>query len=131
MAHVSQLKMATGFKGVAVPSLPSDQVALEVPLQMLRARLIARRGHQATQALIRWSELPFELATWEDLDALRQQFPAAPAWVQAGFQERGNVSMSTVLGADQAPSVQHRSSGPRRGMRARRPTVCLCGPEWV
>jgi hypothetical protein len=41
--------------------------------------------------LVRWSELPEELATWEDLEALKSNFPAAPAWGQAAIQARGNV----------------------------------------
>jgi hypothetical protein len=34
-----------------------------------------------------------ELANWEDADALREQFPATPAWGQAGSEGRGNVNI--------------------------------------
>lgn len=38
------------------------------------------------QGLIKWSQMPVSLATWEDLETLRQQFPRAPAWGHAGSQ---------------------------------------------
>jgi hypothetical protein len=39
--------------------------------------------------LIQWTGLPAALATWEDVEALRQHFPHAPAWGQAGSQQGG------------------------------------------
>lgn len=44
------------------------------------------------QGLILWSGPPESLATWEDLTELRQRFPRAPAWGQAGSEGRGSVS---------------------------------------
>ena len=51
-----------------------------------------------TQGLIQWSNLPRSLATWEDLEFLRQQFPRATIWDRLGAQGRGSVTtgLSTV-----------------------------------
>jgi hypothetical protein len=46
--------------------------------------------------LIQWSNSDEALSTWEDEEALRARFPDAPAWGQAGFQQRGNVSSAPV-----------------------------------
>jgi hypothetical protein len=44
-----------------------------------------RKGnHAVTQVLIKWSSLPVEFGTWEDFHVLKQRFPDAPAWGQAG-----------------------------------------------
>jgi hypothetical protein len=45
------------------------------------------------------------LTTWEDTEALRQRFPAAPTWGQAGFPAPGDGS--TLADAEKAP-------GPKR-----------------
>jgi hypothetical protein len=42
------------------------------------------------QGQVKWSSSPNLLATWEDLQSLRQRFPRAPAWGQAG-SGRGDV----------------------------------------
>lgn len=34
---------------------------------------------------VKWSGMDYALATWEDLVALKQQFPRAPVWGQPGF----------------------------------------------
>jgi hypothetical protein len=39
------------------------------------------------QVLVQWSSMPASLATWEDLEALRQKFPGAPDWGQSDFLE--------------------------------------------
>lgn len=36
------------------------------------------------------------LATWENLEVLRQCFPAAPTWGQVGSQEGGECQQPTV-----------------------------------
>jgi hypothetical protein len=39
--------------------------------------------HGATQVphvLVKWSEMPNDLAAWEDQDVLKQLFSVAPAW---------------------------------------------------
>jgi hypothetical protein len=60
------------------------------------------------------------MATWEDLVALKQAFPFAPAWGQAAFQRRGNVRASTPA----QPS-------PVMGRRTRKPNVRLSSNEWT
>jgi hypothetical protein len=47
------------------------------------------------QGLIQWSNHPRSLATWEDLEALKQKFPRAPAWGQAASRRGENVSSTT------------------------------------
>jgi hypothetical protein len=46
--------------------------------------------------LVRWSELPPDLSTWEDYEALNQIFLDAPAWGQAVFPAPRNVSTAIV-----------------------------------
>jgi hypothetical protein len=57
MIHVSQLKLAMGFKGQVITQLPSDALQYRVPIQVLGKREVARSGSQMTQVLVRWSEL--------------------------------------------------------------------------
>jgi hypothetical protein len=33
--------------------------------------------------LVKWSASPKSLATWEDMEVLKQRFPMTPAWGQA------------------------------------------------
>jgi hypothetical protein len=49
------------------------------------------------QVLVRWSYLPEELCTWEDEVPLRQQFPRAPAWGQAGSKGGGDATALFLL----------------------------------
>jgi hypothetical protein len=44
------------------------------------------------QVPIQWSQLPAELATWEDQEVLLQLFPSTPSWGQAGLKGGGDVS---------------------------------------
>jgi hypothetical protein len=92
VVHVSQLKLAKGFKGSVSSQLPSHSLQHHVPLQILASCMVDHGDSQVTQVLIKWSELPTNLATWEDYEALKHAFPCAPAWGQAGLQEGGNVS---------------------------------------
>jgi hypothetical protein len=54
--------------------------------------MVRRGATTVSQVLIQWDRQPESLATWEDTDALRQHFPAAPAWGQAASQGEGIVS---------------------------------------
>ena len=94
--HVSQLKKALSTDTQVSPSLPDPDIALQFPEQILSKRLLTKGVHQVQQALIKWSGWPPSLATWEDLEALRQRFPAAPAWGQAASQQ-GGMSLPLVF----------------------------------
>jgi hypothetical protein len=83
--HVSQLKRAVP-DATSVARLPDSLDSFQIPQRVLRRRL-ASDGQ--TQVLVQWSGLPASLATWEDTTALRQAFPRAPAWGQAGSLKGG------------------------------------------
>jgi hypothetical protein len=93
---------------------------LQIPMQVLQEHHALRGGSMVHRALIVWSHLPSDLATWEDVVCLLQEFPAAPAWGQAGFQGGGNVT--TVV---TSPIEEPSNEGPRRGSRLRRPSTRL------
>jgi hypothetical protein len=90
--HVSQLKKCLGpGQQVQSPHPPPD-ISFQIPLQVLQRRVRQKGLRRVVQGLIKWSDATGDTVTWEDLEALQQQFPAAPAWGQAGFQEEGIVS---------------------------------------
>jgi hypothetical protein len=80
--HVSQLKGAVPVTHIASP-LPDSIDGLQVPSGWL---------HQVLKFVS--TGLPPLPATWEDVEALRQRFPRAPAWGQAGSHPGG---MSAIL----------------------------------
>lgn len=89
--HVSQLKRAVGTNHQVSPTLPPSHSTLQIPLRILQRRSIMQGNHVVPQVLIHWSSWPVSMSTWENETALRQQFPAAPAWGQAGCKGGGNV----------------------------------------
>jgi hypothetical protein len=50
--HVSQLKLATGFKGVASATLSFDSLQYRIPLKILGRRMVTRGNAQTPQVLI-------------------------------------------------------------------------------
>ena len=79
--------------------------------------------------------MPASLATWENLEQLRQQFPFAPAWGHAGSQ--GRVNVSTVPHTEPDPTTEHageEEAGPSKWepkeSRKRRPNTLVIGPTW-
>jgi hypothetical protein len=79
------------------------------------------------QGLVQWSQLPPELATWEPLTALRQQFPHALAWGHAGSKGKGNVSnLNHSDSVEAAPSGS--PSGSPTATPARPKRVCRPNP---
>jgi hypothetical protein len=68
---------------------------------VLGSRLVSCGSTQVNQVLIRWSELPKELASWEDYESLKQKFPSTPTWGQATSEGEGSVSASAPV----APTV--------------------------
>lgn len=87
--HVSLLKPAPSTKYTVVPTLPDYDDDLQVPEAVLQRRLHSRHDGAVPQVLVKWSGLDESLSTWEDEEALRQQFPQAPAWGHAATQGGG------------------------------------------
>ena len=81
---VSQLKPCVPPLHKVHTELPSPDTKLQFPVQVLQKRTIKRGAASVDQVHVRWSESPEELATWEDYEHLKQQFPGASAWGQAG-----------------------------------------------
>lgn len=90
--HVSQLKQALGPHCKVQSELPPVHAQFAVPVRVLQRRFRQRGSVAVPQGLIHWSDQPESLATWEDLEELKQRFPRALAWGQAGDQERGSVN---------------------------------------
>jgi hypothetical protein len=126
--HVSQLKAALSPNQIAIPSLPDDADYLQVPIHILQRRLV-QRGAMVPQVKVVWSGLDVALATWEDVVALRDRFPRAPALGQAGSEGPADVSNTgTVPGMEDEASDGGKQ---QRAKRARRPNVQVSGPMWA
>jgi hypothetical protein len=84
---------------------------------------------------VQWSPLPQSLATWEDLEALRQRFPSAPAWGQASAQGEGTVSThKDAKASEPVPQSRSKEDGVLLQPRLKRkfkPNSKVSGPEWV
>lgn len=131
--HVSQLKKCVGSKVQVSPILPDYVSLFQVPDRVLQQR-VRQRGHRAVaQVLVQWSQEPEELATWEDLELLRQRFPLAPAWGQAGFQGVGIVNDLVPPTSDAEGSNDDHEDGPSDGRptRERKKPAWLAGDTWV
>ena len=124
--------------------LPNTLDGLQIPVKVLQRRVHATDHDVVPQVLVQWSNLPRSLATWEDTEALRQRFPRAPAWGQAGLRWGGDVSIARgeehdldTCRADNAGpeciAVASNQSVPelRRSDRARRANVRFGGHEWA
>jgi hypothetical protein len=91
---------------------------------------VVNQGNRSVvQVLVKWSSSPASLATWEDLEPLRQRFSKATAWGQAVFQEGGDVTDANSVATKEA-GTPVKVMGCRVSRRARRPSVHLSGPEW-
>jgi len=90
--HVSQLKQAIPKTGQVSHLIPDLDVSCQFPEQVLAKKMVSKGVHSVQQVLVKWSGWPASLATWEDMEALLQRFPAAPAWVQAGPLHEGSYS---------------------------------------
>jgi len=90
--HVSQLKPAVAPHVVVSQELPDPSLHFQVPQTILDRRLHVQNDSPIPQVLVKWSHLPAELSTWEDEEALKQEFPRAPAWGQAVAKGRRDVT---------------------------------------
>jgi hypothetical protein len=100
--HISQLKKVVGASHQVISSLPTDFAMHLAPEQILQTRSVARGASKVTQVLVKWNNLSKDLVTWEDYEALRQEFPRATARGQAASQG-GSVS--------RCPSSSHEDNG--------------------
>ncbi|CAD6332667.1 unnamed protein product [Miscanthus lutarioriparius] len=90
--HVSLLKPAPPLSAwLFLRCLTLD--GLQVLEHMLQRLFILIVG-AIPQLLIKWSGLNDDLTTWEDADAIKQQFLAAPAWGHAATQGEGGCQHS-------------------------------------
>jgi hypothetical protein len=128
--HVSQLKAAISRNQVVAASLHVHPDALQIPIQVLQSRMIQKGSATVAQVKVLWSGMDESLATWEDLMALKDRFPHAPAWGQAAFQERGNVSADTQDngGAGNKAGGEPEEGATTRMPRVKRRNVRVSGP---
>ena len=110
--HVSQLKVAVPVTHTTTP-LPDSIDGLQVPQRILQKRVASSGADVRLQALIQWIGLPAALATWEDVEALRQRFPGAPAWGQAGSQRGGDTQHQPHL----CPALTEKTSSARTSLK--------------
>lgn len=102
LVHVSLLKKVVGATVPVSAELPPPESVLQAPhslSQVLECKMVRSQGEMKLRALVQWSELPADLATWEDPEKLQEQFPATPPWGQV--KEGG---MSRLAGG---PSSRH------------------------
>ncbi|XP_066373668.1 uncharacterized protein [Miscanthus floridulus] len=70
--HVSQLKKVVGARHDVTPSPPPASIRWSIPERILQRRQIQKGARLIHQGLVQWSNIPVLLATWEDLEYLRQ-----------------------------------------------------------
>ena len=131
--HISQLKPFVPPTQQVHAQLPSPDTEFPIPVQVLQQRRIQRGATSVEQVLVRWSDSTAELATWEDKESLRQQFPRAPAWGQAVSKEAGIVSIP-IRQQSVVDEVGRNSNddGPRkREARTKKLPARLADPVWV
>jgi transposase InsO family protein len=131
--HVSQLKPCVGPGTPVSQNLPAADALFQVPIQVLRQRA-RQRGHRTViQVLVQWSGTDVTQATWEDLEQLKQAFPYAPAWGQAGFQEEGIVNDLDPEEEGPREEPGGKGSGPRecRPRRQRKAPAWLNSGSWM
>ncbi|KAK1695873.1 hypothetical protein QYE76_012570 [Lolium multiflorum] len=131
--HVSQLKPCLGPGQQVLPHLPLPNATMQVPVRELRRR-VRQKGHRTiVQVLIQWSGASEDMATWEDLESLKQKFPRAPAWGQAGNQAGEDVSDQGHGGTASSPGPeesQELGRGPQPKRRQVKPARYV-DPAWT
>ncbi|XP_071925878.1 uncharacterized protein [Coffea arabica] len=76
--HVSLLKKKLGPLQNSSTKLPELDTQDQCPLQpeiILKRRVILRGGQPVVQFLIKWDQLDYEEASWEDKSFIEHQFP--------------------------------------------------------
>lgn len=134
--HVSQLKGAVPSSH-PICTLPHSLEGHQFPLKVLQRRVSTFDNAIVPRVLIQWSVLPRSLATWEDLTSLKQRFPHAPTWGEAGSKGGEGVSSQTPKGTEKeqatvaSPAREGTGAVARRSDHAKRPNWLITGPEWV
>ncbi|WVZ95116.1 hypothetical protein U9M48_040918 [Paspalum notatum var. saurae] len=121
--HVSQLKRAVLPPVQVSSSFPADLDTPRFPEKILQHRRVPDHEKQVDQVLIKWSNWPTSMATWEDRVRLQQAFPRAPAWGQAGSQDPG------IVGTTAPPTTLPDVRGP--STRQKKPSTRVTGKEWI
>lgn len=121
--HVSQLKISHGVTPVSAST--NAIVEFQVPQSVLQRRWTSG-AHPIEEVLIKWSHMPASLATWENYELLRQQFPHASAWGHAGSPGRATVTATEDTVSD--PAIQVTEEAEHRPVRARKPNTRVTGP---
>ena len=105
----------------------------KVPARVLDRRLVQRGNKSIAQVLVKWGRSPESMATWEDQETLKQNFPRAPAWGQAASVPGGIVSDSAATARTSHDPLQGEpaSNVKARPMRVQKRPARSFGPEWV
>jgi hypothetical protein len=122
----------------------------QVPQQILDRLLHLRNNFTISQVLVKWSHLPLNLSTWEDEEALCQQFPRTGLETSRSLRkgEFTNTGAGTVAAGDTSEAggpkpKADEGSAPEpdkpeadegivlRSARSRRPNPFVYGPEWA
>ena len=109
VVHVSLLKKAIPPTAQVSKELPVSFIDLTTqgqPEEILGERLIKRGRKMQPQVRVRWSNFPDSCSTWENVYALVDAYPEAPAWGQAASSGGGIVTTTYV---DQALKTRRRA----------------------
>lgn len=120
--HVSLLKKVTGNPEVSFSPIPVSDTITQEPELVLDRRVHIKARRAVTQLLIKWANLPPEMATWEDEDILFHKFPEFSAWGQAVAKEGGDVAVPE--------RVQPKTNFIPRSERSKKPNQRYKGAEW-
>ena len=97
--HVSQLKEHISDHTPVSSTLPApldlSDPAMQ-PEEIIDSRLVKKGNAAHQQVLVKWTKFPATEATWEDYQVLRNRYPTAPAWGQAGSSGEGTVGTSAL-----------------------------------
>lgn len=77
--HVSQLKQRVPPSEQVLSELSVEDDTVTQPGQIFEHRQYRRGAALVPQILVQWTGMPASLATWENEQALRMQYPDAPA----------------------------------------------------
>ena len=101
--HVSQLKPFTANYSPVysdIAKLITLDTATLHPEAILERRLVKKGNTAIPQVRVKWSHLPEDSATWEDLYVLQQCFPSTLACGQASSPAGGGVTRTSTSEED-------------------------------